>query len=349
MPPGESARSSTETRTHPSSAAATAAAGKGRNDTSFRRPTGSCSSRSSSTTSLTVPAVEPSATIACVASVESILLERVEPSPGQPLEVGPDLLEDVDGSLERCSLLAAQLEVVVGHRKGPLRRRSGRVEHGVRDAVRAHEAGDVAIPKQRDRLGGVRDREAVQADEHRQQDARILGDPRRHHHEVVRLLGVLGEELDDAGIPNEHRVRVVAVDVDRPGERAVAERHHDRRAHRGGDVDDLGHEGEPLGRGRGHRPSSRERGADCGAHGGVLRLDVDDLRARLSVRDELREGLDDRRLRRDRVDGHDVGIDLAHRVRDSLAPGEQPDVGHSVTISIAATGQTSAQIPQPLQ
>ena len=95
--------------------------------------------------------------------------------------------------------------------------------------------------------------------------------------------------------------------------------------------------------------AARERGADRSAHGGVLRLHVDDLRARLPVRDELREGLDDRRLRRDRVDRNHVGIDLAHRVRNGLASGEEPDVTHSGTIAIAATGQTSAQIPQPLQ
>ena len=81
----------------------------------------------------------------------------------------------------------------------------------------------------------------------------------------------------------------------------------------------------------------------------MLGLDVDDLRLRLAVGDELRERLDDRRLRRDRVDGDDVGVDLAHRVRDRLAAGEEPDVGHSGTIAIAPTGQTSAQIAQPLQ
>ena len=74
----------------------------------------------------------------------------------------------------------------------------------------------------------------------------------------------------------------------------------------------------------------------------------------LPVGDELREGLDDRRLRRDRVDRNHVGVDLAHRVRDRLAAGEELDVvragsAHSDTIAIAPTGQTSAQIAQPLQ
>ena len=177
----------------------------------------------------------------------------------------------------------------------------------------------------------------------------MLGEPRRDQGQVVRLLRVLGEELDHTGVADQHRVGVVAVDVDRPGEGAVAERHHDRRAHRGGDVDDLGHQGEPLRGRRGHRPRAGESGADRGAHRRVLGLDVDDLRLGRAVGDELGEGLDDRRLRRDRVDGDDVGVDLAHRVRDRLAAGEQPDVAHSATIAIAPTGQTSAQIAQPLQ
>ena len=177
--------------------------------------------------------------------------------------------------------------------------------------------------EQLDRLGGVRDREAVLADEHRQEHVGVLGEPRREHHQVVRLLRVLGEELDDARVADQHRVGVVAVDVDRAGERAVAERHHDRRAHRGGDVDDLGHQREALRRGRRHRPRAGERGADRGAHRRVLGLDVDELARAPAVRDELREALDDRRLRRDRVDRHDVRVDLAHRVRDRLAAGQQ--------------------------
>ena len=150
----------------------------------------------------------------------------------------------------------------------------------------------------------------------------MLRDPRRHHREVVGLLRVLGEELDRAGVAHEHRVGVVGVDVDRAGERAVADRHHDRRAHRGGDVDDLGHQRHPLRRRRRHRARAGERGADRGAHRRVLRLDVDDLAGRAPVGDELREALDDRRLRRDRVDRHDVRVDLPHRVRDRLAAGQ---------------------------
>ena len=281
--------------------------------------------------------------------LQLVLLERPEPSSRQLLEVGGDLVHDVESGVERCRLLAAQLEVVVGHREGPLRRGVSRVEHGVRDVVLADEARHLAVGKQRDWLGRVSDREAVEAHQHGQQDARIFGDARCHNHQVVGLLRILGEELNDTGVAYEHRVRVVAVDVDRPRERAVAERHDDRRTHRRGDVDDLGHQCQPLGRGRSHRSPARERSADRSAHRGVLRLDVDDLGACLPVGDELREGLDDGCLRCDRVDGHDVGVDLAHRVSDRLAAREQPEFGHSATISMAWKGQMSAQIPQPLQ
>ena len=183
----------------------------------------------------------------------------------------------------------------------------------------------------------------------------MLREPRRHHGQVVRLLGVLGEELDDAGVPDQHRVGVVAVDVDRPRERPVADRHHDRRAHARGDVDDLGHQSEPLRRGGRHRAGSGEGRADGGAHRRVLGLDVHQLGLRPAVRHELRESLDDRRLGSDRVDRDDIRVDLAHGLGDRLAARHQPKrgLGHdatsSGTIVTASTGQTSAQISQPLQ
>ena len=70
------------------------------------------------------------------------------------------------------------------------------VEHRVRDPVVADEAPHHLVGKERDRLGGVRDREAVLADEHRQQHGGVLGEPRCDHGQVVGLLRVLGEELD---------------------------------------------------------------------------------------------------------------------------------------------------------
>ena len=158
---------------------------------------------------------------------------------------------------------------------------------------------------------------------HRQQDVRMLREPRREQHQVVRFLGVLREELDDARVAHEHRVRVICVDVDRARERAVADRDDDGCAHRGGDVDHLRHQRKALRRRRGDRSRAGERRADRGGHRRMLGLDVDDLRVGLTVRDERRELLDDRRLRRDRVHRHDVRVDLAHGVSHGLAAGEQ--------------------------
>jgi hypothetical protein len=83
----------------------------------------------------------------------------------------------------------------------------------------------------------------------------------------------------------------------------------------------------------------------------MLGLGVDDLGVGLAVGNERGELLDDRRLRRDRVHRHDIRVDLAHRVRNGFAAGEQLRCLslHSATISIAFTGQISAQISQPLQ
>ena len=56
--------------------------------------------------------------------LQPVRLERAVPPACQQLEVEGNRFEDVEGGLERGRLLAAQLEVVVGHRERPLRRRA---------------------------------------------------------------------------------------------------------------------------------------------------------------------------------------------------------------------------------
>ena len=206
----------------------------------------------------------------------------------------------------RGGLLPAQLEVVVGHRERPrvvgarCRAAGGGCSYSPTNAVTTSSASSstgsaewvIVKPSWQTSTGSS--------------TSGCSASRGASTHQVVGLLRVLGEELDHAGVADQHRVGVVAVDVDRPGERAVADRHHDRRAHRRGDVDDLRHQREPLRRGRGHRARAGERRADRRAHRRVLGLDVDELAVRASVRDELGEALDDRRLRGDRVDRHDV-------------------------------------------
>ena len=212
-----------------------------------------------------MPAVEPRQTSTRSASLEAVPLDAADHPAGERAELAAELLEDGEGAFDRGGLLAAQLVVVVGHRERALGGRVGKVEEGVGDAVLADEVAHLLVLEQQHGLGGVGDREAVDADDHGQEHVRVLGQTRRKDGQVVGLLRALGEELDRAGVADQHRVGVVAVDVDRAGQRAVAERHHDRRAHRGGDVDDLGHQREALGRGRGHRPRAGERAAAIAA------------------------------------------------------------------------------------
>jgi hypothetical protein len=290
-------------------------------------------------------------------AVEPVRLHGLVAPPGDGLELVRRGLERVEGGHLRGRERAAQLVVVVRHREGPLRRRVLEVEQRVGDPVLADEGTRLLVGEQLHRLGAVRDREPVHAHEHGEEHVGALGDPRRQQHRVVGLLRVLDEELDRARVADEHRIGVVGVDVDRPRERAVADGHHHRRAHRGRDVDDLGHVREPLGGRRRHRPGARERGADRRRHGGVLRLDVDHLAVGAPVGDERRERLDDRRLRRDRIDRDDVRVDLAHRLRDGLAARQHEplprDRGHeacsSATMVIAPVGHISAQTSHPLQ
>ena len=71
--------------------------------------------------------------------VDTIALERAVAPPRDALEFVCDRLEGVECRVHRRELLMAQLEVVVGHREEPLRRRVRDVEHRSLDAVRVHE------------------------------------------------------------------------------------------------------------------------------------------------------------------------------------------------------------------
>ena len=74
----------------------------------------------------------------------------------------------------------------------------GGVEKGERDRVPADEPSHLFVRQELHGLRGVRDREAVLADEHGQEHVLALSEARREQHRVVRLLRVLDEELDHA-------------------------------------------------------------------------------------------------------------------------------------------------------
>ena len=178
--------------------------------------------------------------------VQCVRLDHVVPTAGDRLELSGHVFECGEGGRHGCNLLMTHLVVVIRHSERTLRRGRTQIEQRKRDVVLADEPLDDPVAEQHDGLGRVRDGEAVLADEHRQQDVRMLGDPRRHHHQVVRFLRVFGKQLHDAGVAHEHAVGMIAMDVDRARKSTVPDRHHDRGAHRGRDVDDLGHQRKTL-------------------------------------------------------------------------------------------------------
>ena len=100
-------------------------------------------------------------------ALEPVLLDLAVVAAAEAGELGGELAERGRRGLDRGRLLAAELVVVVRHRERPLRGRARDVEYVVRDGVVADEVPDRRVREQRDRLGRVRDREPVLADEHR--------------------------------------------------------------------------------------------------------------------------------------------------------------------------------------
>ena len=211
-----------------------------------------------------------------------------------------------------------------------------RVEQGVDRLVRADELPHRLVGQHDQRADGAADDVPVVHVHDRRPHVEVLGDADGLYAVVVCLLVVLTVELDPAAVAATHGVAVVAVDVDRARQRAVDRRHDDRQAVAGGDVEQLPHEGEALGRGRRHGARPAGGRADDGAHGRVLRFDGDELRGDLAVGHHLRVELHDLGLRRYRVGADDVGIDLAHRLGDGLVAGDGERAGlcfgHVVTL-----------------
>ena len=116
------------------------------------------------------------------------------------------------------------------------------------------------------------------------------------------LLVGLGVELDPAAVALGHRVAVVVPDVDRRPDRPVGDRHHDRQAEARRRCTRLGHVEQPLAGRRRVRARAGRRRADADRQRRELRLDHEVLaRRQLAGPDQVREPLDDVRLRRDRV------------------------------------------------
>jgi hypothetical protein len=128
----------------------------------------------------------------------------------------------------------------------------------VRQFERRQEAVDRLLVGDLGHHHRVREHERVLADQHRQQDARVLGQPVRRQDRVEDLLVVLAVELDPAGVAQCEGVAVVDPDVPRRAEGPVDRHHHDRQPEETGGEHVLGHVSEAVGRRRGESARTGE-------------------------------------------------------------------------------------------
>ena len=113
---------------------------------------------------------------------------------------------------------------------------------------------------------------------------------------------------------------------------------------------------QALRRGSGESADPGARGRDCEAEHRMLALEVGELDV-FAACAELGEPLDDERLRRDRVAGDHLCSREYDRQCDRVVCGHNRTAGTRNTAHAAIsssrsaprTGQTTSQIPQPLQ
>ena len=117
--------------------------------------------------------------------------------------------------------------------------------------VRGQIRVDLLLRGHVDAVVGMGQDEAVHAHHHRARQ--FLGKAKGLDMQVERLLVVLGEQLDPAGIAHRHAVRMVVPDVDGAADRAIADGHHDGQSEARRVVDRLGHEQQALAAGGGCR------------------------------------------------------------------------------------------------
>ncbi|MPN20773.1 hypothetical protein SDC9_168152 [bioreactor metagenome] len=146
---------------------------------------------------------------------------------------------------------------------------------------------------------------------------------------------------------------MVVVDVDGTGERPVNAGQHNGQPAGGSHIQQLMHQRQPAGGGRGHRSGARRLGANAGGQGGMLRLHGDILGIHQAVGHILGEILGNLGGGRDGKGPHHVGINLAHGKGHGLVARQAvAKLSHGQSTSpkeMAPKGQTAAQMPQPLQ
>ena len=187
-----------------------------------------------------------------------------------------------------------------------------RPEQAVLRTVLADKRPDRVGFNQLDILDRVAGDKTVLANHHGQRHG--LADTHGLKVVVIRFLIGLGKQHDPAGVAHAHRVGMVVVDVDWAGKRAAADGQGDRQAVARGNVEHFGHVAQTARRRGADGTASGRLRADARGHGGMLRLDRDELGVHFAVIDVGGEVLRDLGGGGDRERAHDIGIDLFHRV-----------------------------------
>ena len=208
------------------------------------------------------------------------------------------------------------------------------------------------------RLERMRDVKRVEVHHHREQHP--LGDPERLDHRVERLLRALRVVLDPAGVALREAVGLVR--PERPGrrKRSIHIGHHDRGPRAARVMQQLVHEQQALGSRRREHANASERRRDAGSHHRVLGLGGQHFGIELAVGLEFCDLLENRRLRRDRIERDHLGSRQTSRPRDRVIAGQEHRLlprkrsvarVHRVSsiIFIEPVGHSLTQRPHPLQ
>ncbi len=89
------------------------------------------------------------------------------------------------------------------------------IQQAVLRSVAADKVLDTGVVGYFDQLYRVASDESVLHHHHRQQKIRVLSDPHRLNRIVIGFLAGLGKEVNPSRITSTHRIRVIAVDVQR--------------------------------------------------------------------------------------------------------------------------------------
>ena len=163
----------------------------------------------------------------------------------------------------------------------------------------------------------VRQNETVHADHHGERQ--LFGDTESLNMEIDRFLIIFSKQLQPAAVALGERVRLIVPDVDRGADRAVRDRHHDRKTETRGVINCLSHEEQALGSRRCIGAGTGGACADRDAHRAEFTLHIEVLAVlNLSRAHQAAERLNDMGLGGNRISADDIGAAQGHSLRDAL-------------------------------